>query len=249
MKAKYVDANIIVHEGKEAEKLLLEHNDSKFLSDGGIVQISNERWKEAQSYEHRTWMIQGLGATDDHNKENIEQFDHFKVLNENVFSRAIELGCGPFTNIYWLEKLLEIKTITVLDPLLNEYLKHPKNRIQLNWKRIQSPIESFNIDIPYDLIVMINVLEHCFDIPVIFSKILQMIEPNGIFVFGDIHFDSHTIEEMSLNAYNAGHPIRIETENLYDFLGNNFKPLYRKEFVTKIAGRDATEIYFIGEKR
>ena len=247
MNKKFVDTNIKIHEGKEAEELLLKKNDSKFLSKEGIVEISKERWYEAQVYENKTWNIDGLGASDDHNLENISQFDNFKCL-KRTFENAIELGSGPFTNIYLIKDKLDIKKISILDPLLNIYIKHPNHHYQHSWITHSVPIEEFICKKEYDLVIMINVLEHCFNINLIFDKIREMLLPNGIFVFGDIHFSSETIQEMSQNAYNAGHPIRMETCFLNKQL-ESFPMLFRKEIKTTCAGRDAFEIYYIGKKK
>lgn len=245
MNKKFVDENIIVHYNEEAQKLLRKQNDNKFLSKNGIVNVNEKRWEEAQRYEYKSWMVNGLTAHSDHNIENMKQFDFCETIAHKRFQNAIELGCGPFTNIYEMERKIDIDQLSVLDPLLNEYLKHPNNRLK-DYTHYSTPIENFTIENHYDLIVMINVLEHCFDIPKIFEVIHSIQEIRGVFVFGDVYFEKETIEEMSLNAYNSGHPIRMAKEYIYKEL-EKFKMIYRKEFEITVAERPAYEIYYIGE--
>lgn len=242
--SKFVDKEIRVFEGEEAEKRLKEKNDSKFHEQRGIVQVSFDRWKEAQEYEHKTWMVQGLGATSDHNDENLHHLDNCKLIETRLFKNGIELGCGPFTNMETLSRHLIIRNKTVLDPLLDKYLTHPNHRLASDWTKINSTIEEFEPKEKYDLVVMINVLEHCFDIPKIFQKILDITKMGGIFVFGDISFPYSSLAQMVVKTYNAGHPIRIDTHYLLNFV-SQFKMLYRKSFQVKCAGYEAYENYFI----
>ena len=246
---KFVDREINIFTGYEAEKRLSEKNDQLFLSREGIVQISEDRWKEAQEYEHKTWMINGLEMTHDHNMENLRQLDNLKLLSGRGFRNAIELGSGPFTNIYHIAEYeyIHIERITILDPLLNSYLLHPHNNYRKEWITINSPIEEFDLVEKYDLVVMINVLEHCRDIHKIFNKITQMISPNGIFVFGDISFPRTSILNIAKDIYNAGHPLRLDSKFLEKWLCMNFERIYSKCFYTLCANQPAEEVFFVGE--
>ncbi len=61
---------------------------------------------------------------------------------------------------------------------------------------------------------MINVLDHCYDIDIVFEKILTMLNKNGILVFNERAYKSEQIKESILTIYDAGHPIRLTEEYL-----------------------------------
>lgn len=251
IKKKFVDININVFEGIEAEKRLLQKNDTGFLSSSGIINVSQDRWLEAQQYEHKTWMIDGLNCKEDHNKSNIAQFNNMASIKDRLFGNTIELGCGPFTNVAVLEPFMKLGKITILDPLLGEYLKHPNCRYKNkpDWTKINLPIEHFDPNEKYDLLILINVLEHCRDIPIILEKVVNMLSTGGVFVFGDVCFSQEAVESISKTAYNSGHPIRITDELMYEYLNGNFSELYLKKKKVSVANHPAEEVYFVGTKK
>jgi SAM-dependent methyltransferase len=119
---------------------------------------------------------------------------------------------------------------------------------------LATPIEEMNIDRPqFDLVVMINVIEHCFDAEKIFSVISRILEPGGVFVFHDKLFDGGEIAADVETRFDAGHPLRVQREVVMAFLERDFRPLYSR--TERVADgfddidltRDA--IYFIGERK
>ena len=116
-----------------------------------------------------------------------------------------------------------------------------------NVKIVPSSIEDFEIDRSYDMVVMINVLEHCFDIPEILSKVKTMLSPGGYFIFADVQFDLETIQKISYSKYNAGHPIRFTKEYMNNFLKDNFDQVFSTIIEETVAGEPAEERYFIGK--
>lgn len=261
-KFKYVDEHANIDESEDPRTML--KTDVEFLSDLGIVEVSEDRWKEAQRYEASEWMERGVRSSDDRNEYHAQQFDNYKTFTgyDNINS-IIELGCGPFTNLRIIDLLLDCKELTLLDPLIDTYLGHPnctyggfrgynhtEDLYYLNGKPVtleSTSIEDFNTDKKYDCVVMINVLEHCRSIPEIFEKVLSLLNVGGFFVFADVYFEPEVIEDIAHHAYNAGHPIRITEGFLFDFLGK-FNAKFIKVIDEKVAQRDAQEIYFIGTK-
>jgi SAM-dependent methyltransferase len=250
---KFVDSNIKVHTGEEAKKRFLEHNDSKFLSSDGIVSVSKERWEEAQSYEYKTWMKQCLNFKDDHNIENVSNFENFDVVDFGSIKDVIELGSGPFTNIRLItDKLPNVKCIDLLDPLINDYINHPncsyKNN-KMEDKNIvthNTSIEDFQPTKKYDLVILINVLEHCRDINVVFEKVYNVLNESGFIIFGDVIFNPEFIKNDVVNfLYNSGHPIRISYEFVDKFI-SKFNQLFLNKKEHKLM--DAKYYYFIGRK-
>jgi len=251
-KFKYVNEYAVVNESFDNSIML--KTDEIFLNDNGIVEVSKERWNEAQKYEHLKWMQRGLSLTDDRNFYHLEMFNCYSSIANNNFSSMIELGCGPFTNARIICDVLNVENVTLLDPLLFEYMNHPGCTYhdgKLNNKMINvinSPIEALDKKEQYDIVVMINVLEHCQSIPKIFEKIQEIVKEDGIFIFSDVYFSQEVIKDISKHAYNSGHPIRIEEKYLKNFL-SNFDEKYSKIIDEVVAGQNANEIYFIGQNK
>ena len=257
---KFVDEYARVGVGEGMKNLVQMHGDAKYLGENGILNVSRERWETAQRYEHAEWMIRGTAANDDRNLYHKDTFEGYECLNNIDVNSFMELGCGPFTNArIILEKFPNIKEVTLLDPLINDYLKHPHCKYKSSTLDLQSgrsvkanlipsSIERYDADETFDVIVMINVLEHCFDIPKIFSNVDRILNVGGIFIYADKQFDIDTIREMAKFKYNAGHPIRPTKEYVNSFLDEKFKPIFSTTFDEEVAGLMGVERYFIGEK-
>ncbi len=290
----FVGKDLELHEGEDARKLLANINDVQFFESGqGVVRVPKSRWQLAQEYERHTWMDACSHAVDDRNDEHADGFDEYASLRGSVFPRAIELGCGPFTNIRVIAKYAEIKSTVLLDPLIDSYISH-RNCMYVNGKikvsesklsvtlgrswpgravrrliraiapdslikgvplerRIASSIEEMPDCGTFDLVIMINVIEHCFDVQTIFKKILGLGKPGSIFVFHDRLFDAVEVAEDVKTRFDAGHPLRVSGPLVIKFLEENFLPLMQREVdIVDIVGEfDLTErgIYFIGKRR
>jgi SAM-dependent methyltransferase len=112
-------------------------------------------------------------------------------------------------------------------------------------------LETTSVQGPFDLIVMINVLEHCQNASTVFEKIKSLSKKGTVFIFHDRLYSHEEIHRLNSEIYDAGHPLRIEDKVLVSFLRENFKTLYWKEFVSerffhevKIPDHD---LYFIGQ--
>jgi len=240
MKKVYIDRDINITEGKRAEKLISEHNDKKYLiKDIGIVKVDASRWKEAQAYERKTWCDSaGKTMSSDRNEDHEKNFGAYDILNillPNTPLNVIELGCGPFTNLRLiLSKLFKtINKIDLLDPLINDYVKYTDNCTYKNGNLnglsvnlINSSIEEFLTLQVYDMIVMVNVIEHCYDVDIIFKRILQMLSTNGIFVFHDKFLKEENINEIHDRYYDSGHPLKLTYKYIKNILDLNFVTIY-----------------------
>ena len=231
------DAQILLDD--DAKNNLIKINDKKYLDDinNGIIKVDFNRWTEAQLYEKKVWCNLSM-ISDDRNYDHLNNFDNYSFLdniNKNDLS-IIELGCGPFTNLRLIIEKLKgtIKEIDLLDPLINSYLEHPncsykdlklKNH---NVNLIESTIEDYTFDKKYDIIVMINVLEHCMDIDLIFSKIKNILNDDGIFIFGDCCIKNEMISDLIDNLYDTGHPLRITDSKLDYYINQYDKFFYNK---------------------
>jgi SAM-dependent methyltransferase len=239
----FVTKEIKIIEGEAASSLINEKNELQYFEDGvGIKKIDRERWDEAQYYERKTWCVSSVDATTDRNEEHLNNFNNYQllyyILGDNL--SVIELGCGAFTNLRYILPIIKkrVSSIHLLDPLINDYILNSpnctyKNGVLMNCpvKIFNTPIEEFIVSQKYDLVVMINVLDHCYDIDVIFEKIFTMLNKSGVLVFNERAYKSEQIKESIETIYDAGHPIRLTEEYLNNKL-SPYKSLYFKEFTT-----------------
>lgn len=253
---QFVDSDVHVWLGEEARQKLLKKNDSHFFQSGkGIIEVTPERWREAQSFERKTWMELSLAAGDDRNYYHLSNFREYQDLRGRYFRRGIELGCGPFTNFRLLMSVLGgVGQLDLLDPLIDEYVNHPNctyrtgylNGLPVNL--IKSSIEDWNPSAKYDLVVMINVLEHCFSLPKVFDQISEVLVPGGVFVFADVSTSSDSLFLDS--SYDAGHPIRVVNDYLESLLKKDYETKSYYRFVnTNLQEYKNNCHYFVGTKK
>ena len=249
--------------GEEARLRLLATNDAAFLSpDRGVVAVSRERWQVAQEAEAHGWMELWREVIEDRNTHHFALFDYLFMLKERRFGRAIELGCGPFTNMRLAASALEIGSIELLDPLMPRYMDHPhcayrSGQLRLHDGRMAPittayamPIEDLQPEGTYDLVLLINVIEHCIDVDRIFTGIWDMLAPGGVFVFHDKYFDLAEVAETIGSEYDTAHPLKPDRRVVDAFL-ERFRLVFSRRTTTLgrpmfTATGDA--IYFVGEK-
>lgn len=290
----YVDEQLHILKGDQAAEALREHSDAAYLDPReGVVRVPKQRWQQAQRYERDTWMVANAEATDDRNSVHRDGFGGYAELNGRTFQHAIELGCGPFTNLRLIGQHCTIARCSLLDPLINDYLKHAhctydrhvlrtsKTRLSASLGRtlpgralrrvlraigpatlveripveelLPIPIEEMPARAAYDLVVMLNVLEHCYDATAIFDKILAILKPGGVFVFHDKLFTAAEAEEDVRTRFDAGHPLRVGGTVIQSFLDTNFTPLFAEHGVVEDGFEDhdlsRDGVYFIGIRK
>ena len=284
--ALYIDREIRIFTGADAETLLAEDSDSHYVdARGGIHSVDRDRWLEAQHCEHRHWFGNEANTADDHNFENARWFAGFESIRGRHFPRAIELGCGPFTNLRIVARMCTIDSCDLLDPLIDQYLGHrnafySKDRLSVLAgstplygrlhkrlppfvtrlasrvgpsvpvrRTIASGIEDFEVEPGiYDLVVLINVLEHCWDADAVLRNIDLMMPSGGTLVFADVAFDRDDLGAVSNRQRDAAHPLRVLESTVSEFLAR-YRPSFHSRVATS-AGlyRNCTMHYFIGEK-
>jgi SAM-dependent methyltransferase len=231
-------------------------------------------------------MVLGLGSRDDHNYENACGFGGYEALRGLEFRSAIELGCGPFTNLRIIGDVSRVGTCDLLDPLIESYLTHPgcrytANRLRVDRTRmaqatrsrlrqrlcldgltvsgtipvgrlIAGPIEEMPLDRTYDLVVMENVVEHCYDVEAVLSNILSILSDRGILVIHDRYYDSDQVRDRVNRIYDAAHPLRVDRRQVEAFMADEFEPLFTRTstVAAEFRGVDVTAetYYFIGRR-
>lgn len=263
MTFKFTTRDMETVTGEDARRLLAETNDRSFLVPGrGVVSVSRERWMIAQEAEAHGWMDIWRDVIDDRNGHHFALFDYLFMLKERRFKHGIELGCGPFTNMRLVAHSLSIEHIHLLDPLMPRYVEHPHCSYRTGQLRLHDgrmvpiaaayamPIEDLQPQVSYDIVVLINVIEHCMDINKIFSQIWDMLAPGGIFVFHDKYFDETEVAATILTEYDTAHPLKVGHKVIDDFL-SRFRLVFARS--TQTSGRPimtapGDAIYFVGEK-
>ena len=280
----FIDKDHNVLTGDRAKAAIAEAPAAECVRDGhGTIAVSKERWETAQAYERNTWIKECRDAADDRNYDHCEMFERYRALKGMVFPRAIELGCGPFTNLRLISGQCRIKACTLLDPLIREYLDHPHCAYDRQFLRAESrlsfplcmsglfwregrvlrtlrrritveamlamPIEEMPIGGRYDLVVLMNVLEHCYNIDKVFQQVAAMMGQGSILVFHDKYLENGESGEAG-HVYDAGHPLRPRRDAIDAFLGEHFRPLYRKVGRIRhvVEGVDLSHdaLYFVG---
>lgn len=256
--------------GEAALEKLKSINDKKYFDpQRGVARIDKERWADAQTFESNTWLKDGRRSREDNNRMYRKYFDNYACLKGKKFDKAIELGAGPFTNARIISEVAEIKELHLLDPLIKSYLSHPhctykNNRLKvrtkipfiyrkMDVKLHSSTIEEFSGEGGFDLIIIINVIEHCFDLNKIFEKILGLSKPGSFLVFYDKYFNEKELENIINRWYDCGHPLRAQGKIIQEFLDNNFTSLLKRiqYFKRYKRGMDASYngLFYIGYKK
>jgi SAM-dependent methyltransferase len=223
-----------------------EHN----RDDGSMqIRVSAERWEKAQRWELECWQNEGLMGWwrnilwpvrvllgtrpryrgDDWNFWWREQFDGYGFLPGRIES-AIELGCGPFTNMRLIWDRCKADRLVLSDPLIRSYLEFPHTFPRAMYRKGLCEIDDHPIEAcPYPdgsfgLVVMINVLDHVRDAEVCASKAAALVRPGGFLIVGQ---DLSSEEDLAANPgiQDLGHPIKIGGNWLNGVLKPGFEPL------------------------
>lgn len=274
----HVDENVTVRINEEADEAFLKENDLAYYDDKkGIAKVPKERWEKAQRTEFKHWMTLGKDSKDDRNFYHAQKFNNYNSIKELSFEHALEVGCGPFTNLRILANYCNIKKCSLNDPLIKDYLTHANcsydnNRLILDKSSNQSksffrkfqekklpieklyacPFEELSVDTKFDLIVIINVIEHCFDLDLFFDKILNLLSEDGIIIFEDKLYELEKLKEDINIVYDAAHPLRVNKDLVTSFLNEKFIKKYSEiePNKTELEGNVFIwdDIYYIGQK-
>jgi SAM-dependent methyltransferase len=279
----YIDEDVTVHQGAQAAaRVAAKAAAAEVDPSRGVTRVDRARWDEAQRYERTTWLRHGRRVFTDRNEYHRRRFDDYALLRGRRFARAVELGCGPFTNLRLMLERCRIDEVHLLDPLIGSYLEHPFCRYRggrlggllnehparlagylrrpaaawrskLNDLRIggwrgrpvtltEAMIESYAPTGAFDLVVMINVLEHCQDAQAVLERIDRILAPGGWLVFHDKLYDADRVRRLVEVLYDAGHPLRVDRTVVESFLERRFEPLMRRVHGPHRVPRRAAEL-------
>ena len=91
----------------------------------------------------------------------------------------------------------------------------------------------------YDLVVFINVLEHCFDVDLAFATLKRSLAPRGILVFCDKLYECASVENRLPSQYDDSHPLLVDHAVIEKHLAAITTPLYSevKRFSSRVENR------------
>ena len=145
---------------------------------------------------------------------------------------AIELGCGPHTNMRLVVPGRTVRRIICADPLALQYVK-----IQDCWLAREAARKHVEVitcvaeDCPFpsrsfDLVILINVLDHVQDALACLRSATRITREGGCFVLAQ---DLTNQEDVRVIAErygdDIGHPIRLRREDLDALLLKEFDPV------------------------
>ncbi len=227
----------------------MDSRDNK--KDINLIKISQEKWGTAQDAEFELWKKSSrptllgrlkyyiknknrgnlFSCSDDWNFWWLKKFDNYSFLKDT--DNAIEVGCGPFSNMRLISKKIKCSRIYLSDPLIKKYIKYTNGFVREKARSGEiciddSPAE----DLPYkdnyfDLVVLINVLDHVRDAEKVISECIRVARKNGCLLLGQDLTNDVDIKK-NFNLDDPLHPIRVDHIFLDNILDGLFSPIYLK---------------------
>jgi len=214
--------------------------------------VTERRWQEAQAWEVALWRdndrradragLRGLagrliyGRTrdlhsrfDDWNHWWALQFEEYGFLPP-VVDNYIEVGCGPYTNTRLILRGRSARHVVCSDPHALQYalFKHGWLAQQYRAAAIlldDHPLEECPFAAgAFDVVVVINVLEHVRDADACLRTVTRLVKPGGHLILGE---DLSNDEDVRNIPYDTGHPIRLRLDDVEPYL-EGYVPLIHK---------------------
>jgi SAM-dependent methyltransferase len=240
-------------------------------------QVSQERWLEAQSWEEKhwvhtqnqrarfgkNWIWKGLAALglkskhrgDDWNGWWENQFNHYTFLPDTI-ENALEVGCGPYTNIRLVQKKSRINHLFLSDPLIRTYVTFKLTYVRDMYERAACILDDHSLEeLPFasdyfDLTLMINVLDHVRDAKACMEQLIRTTKPGGFMILGQDLSNEEDLQALSSDVGLVGHPIKLDHTWFAPYL-KHFEPVHHK-LLSRQEGREPKNHYgtliFAGRK-
>jgi len=167
-------------------------------------------WKTvAQSGELKFHKDCKFRATDGFMIANAKMFSEWNILpNHYAGMTVLDMGCGSKLRSLYFDK----SKVIAMDPLANQFMD------EIEWCDLKLADEVYSVPAEYyvkelqnkiDLIMCINVLDHCYDTEKILENMLNYIKPTGsILISVDVEHGLHHL-----------HPNPIGKGKLLDWYG------------------------------
>jgi 2-polyprenyl-3-methyl-5-hydroxy-6-metoxy-1,4-benzoquinol methylase len=196
--------------------------------DGDITAVSRDEWeKRAQEGEFRFHKRDRWRQTDDFMVQTDRVFRHFGFNpNDYAGKTVVDVGAGSKLRT----KFFEDARLVVIEPLGDRFLAEIKgcdlkDAAEVHSRPAEQLVETLVGNA--DLVVSINVLDHCFDFPQIVKNIRQYLKPDGVaFLSFDMHAEADSMHPLTLTEEScspifaeAGLAIEKVTTGMGDALG------------------------------
>ncbi|KAL1510127.1 hypothetical protein AB1Y20_006459 [Prymnesium parvum] len=227
--------------------------------DYGVAIVPETRWKVAQQAEARLWATSKSNKRGDRAAMHVKQFGGYRVLPPGSLGHVAELGCGPWTQTFFLLKArpdITAERVTLVDPGIHEYVANGMASYRSGFLR-GVPVELLPVgaeqvphsyDARFDVVVMINVIEHTFNAFATLHSAYRLLKERGLFIYQE------RVVELGA-APQVYHPVRLKRVFHDWWLEKNYVELYRFRGMTTEVRRKrrthgiSSEVYFIGTKR
>lgn len=212
------------------------------------------RWKTAQVWERDHWIrnhkalghygknfiwqfLSWFGVVekyrgDDRNYWWARHFENYAFLPANV-ENALEVGCGPYTNMRLIRKVCAAKHLFLSDPLIRTYVGFKMTFVRDMYlgggcSLDDHPIEELPFaDGYFDLCVMVNVLDHVQDAGKCMRNLIRLLKPGGYFVIGQDLTSGQDLEKIP-SGVQIGHPVTVNEDWFSAFLNDSLETCFRK---------------------
>ena len=204
---------------------------------------SRTRKEQANQCEQNFWETTSVPRR---NIDQIAAFNGFKSLPTTHLGHVLEVGAGPYTKTRLLLETrtdLVVTSVTLVDPLLNEYQSNPK--IETSYTDGNLKVRGGEV-IPTtlmqasgedalpkaDTVILVNTLEHCFNAVVVLNNIYQALKPGGVLLFGE---SFATELQLQTPSSDSCHPIQLRKSFLLEYL-SYYHPLLSSRTGDSIEG-------------
>lgn len=166
----------------------------------GRATASRDEWEhQAQQSEFRFHKKDRWRQTDDFMDQTARLFRHFGFAPDDYVGKTVvDVGAGSKLRT----KFFQDARLIVVEPLADRFLSEItwsdlRDADEVHSRPAEQLIESLVGNA--DLVVSINVLDHCFDFPQIVKNIEQYLKPDGLaFLSFDMHAEADEMHPLSL---------------------------------------------------
>jgi len=214
----------------------------------------DDRWKIAQGWERDHWVrnhkalarygknyvwriLSLFGMVekyrgDDRNRWWKKAFENYHALPSKV-DNALEVGCGPYTNMRLIREVCKPNHIFLSDPLIRTYVNFNMTFVKEMHRKAacyldDHPLEELPFkDDYFDLAVMINVLDHVKDAHLCMKSLIRVVRHQGVVVIGQDLTNNEDFAKQP-EGLQIGHPVTVDKNWFEPYLADQFDPVLRK---------------------
>ncbi len=216
--------------------------------------VTRERWQIAQAWEENHWLREQkalarygknfawrllalMGKVEkyrgnDRNSWWKQVFDGYSFLPPDV-NNALEIGCGPYTNIRLMLEACKPRHIFLSDPLIRTYVNFQMTFVREMYRKAaccldDHPAEELPFaDNYFDLTIMINVLDHVQDADACMKSLIRVTKPGGMIIFGQDLTNEADLSRQP-DGLKIGHPITLNEAWFERYFRDDFDAVLRK---------------------